>query len=459
MAKKVEVRTQIFDRLWRDMEAQLKELKPELKHAIDFEQNKTGSCDILAQILNKDRCKGNTIYKEYFTPYTQAKKNSQPTFQIRAHFLEWLTELVHGQGATFEQFYLNTPNTTQKFGQTAQQLLNSYSLSIEQQQLFWKYMDDMPAAEEQQSSLICWFRGQIWLKRLVYFGGIMALLSLVGVLGMGVLAQQVDISQEKLIQGMQFIWILLAAVFVFQHSSGSQHLDSPTFARASNSQNRLLTYWLRLWGAWFMLYTLWFLQGFLNLNDLQNNWYNLGVHTINLATALYIYLMYLEMSKETEHQEQHLHISMKYYVFLIGYVFTEALIIHISPQYSNLFSIFSGLFTAIATFLLVSRLSSKILDVPTSFINFLVLYAAIQPLIPYIIEPNTAHLSQETRTILATFLTIFAFIAKIVLLLLFAWLQDSYRLLHYMLRIYHVNTDEMQMRQLALRYFEKRYQE
>ncbi|MEM6344669.1 MAG: hypothetical protein AAF927_12340, partial [Bacteroidota bacterium] len=92
--------------------------------------------------------------------------------------------------------------------------------------------------------------------------------------------------------------------------------------------------------------------------------------------------------------------------------------------------------------------SSKVWDVPRGVMVCLVGYAIIQPSLPFItqsLEASTTSGPLIFFEFLAVFLLIYAFVGKILLLLVVQWLRNTQRLRYYMLRLPLLQAQERQL--------------
>jgi hypothetical protein len=99
---------------------------------------------------------------------------------------------------------------------------------------------------------------------------------------------------------------------------------------------------------------------------------------------------------------------------------------------SQVFGVGYGITAATATALVVGRLDSTLLGVPTAALIVLFVYAAIQPTFELLLEPN----KPNTKTIAAAVIAVVALVSKIVLFAVTRWLLKTNRLLYYMVRAY-----------------------
>ncbi|MEL6588680.1 MAG: hypothetical protein AAFQ68_01290 [Bacteroidota bacterium] len=432
MAKKqLTISTNAFASLWGAIRSVLRSSDPQ-QH-LDLQADITNSCRTLAQYLKEhpdtsyDRG-DSTIYKNLLG-FVQAQKGQREHFSINGPLLHALTAVVHGAGARFEEYY-------------PYELVSEDSPEGLQDQFLETMGEGFDSDEAVLSpqSLGDWLRArpQKNLKLWIFAGLLLLVVGLILELTYGSLVSPLWVL------GIEWGWLLGISLLIFGQPSVNDN-SSVQQLRASQAVRRFWNYWLLLWLAWFVFYIFLFSAAWFWPDSPHPLWMEGLLHFLNNGSALCLGLMYLELSERTDDSNRQ---HQQWYPFLLCWVLLgglEAMLLSLDPQWVLPLSIFSGILGGGAMALFVSRFSSKIWDVPQSVIFCLVGYAIIQPSLPFITQTVETAGGMGFMRFLAVFLLIYAFVGKMLLLLVVHWLRNTERLRYYMLRIPLLQAQEHQL--------------
>ena len=438
--KKRQVPTKTFSTLWEAFVSVLRTADPNTR--LDLHADITNSCRIVAQYLREhpathyDRG-DSTIYKNLLR-YVQAHKQGTYAFEINGPLLNALTAVVHGEGATYEKHYDWAEATAAEL----KTVVHS-TLDLQLQQTLGAEEKEVELNTKNKAGLGSWLQaeGQKGLKYWVWGGGLL--------LGLAILLESSIWSaiSPLLVLGIELVWLLGISLLVFRQPSVNAPTDRRQL-RALQAVRRFWNYWLLLWLAWFVFYLFLFGAEWLWRDANHPIWMEGLLHFLNNGSALCLGLMYLELSERTSDSERH---YQQWYPFLLIWVLLgglEWLLLSLDPNWMLPLAIFSGVLGGGAMALFVSRFSSKVWDVPRGVIVCLVGYAIIQPSLPFITQSIAASTTSGPLIFfefLAVFLLIYAFVGKILLLLVVQWLRNTQRLRYYMLRLPLLQAQERQL--------------
>lgn len=409
---------------------------------LDLQADITNSCRVVAQYLKShpathyDRG-DSTIYKNMLR-FVQAQKQDAHAFEINGPLLNAMTAVVHGSGESYENHY----DWADDKEVDLESVLDS-TLELQLQQTLGTQAETEPSNSAHKAGLQLWLRAdaQKGLKYWVWGGGLLLLIAIL-------LESSLwsDIS-PLLVLGIELIWLLGISVVIFSQPSVNAPSDQRQL-QALGAVRRFWNYWLLLWLAWFVFYLFLFGAEWLWQDDYHPIWMEGLLHFLNNGSALCLGLMYMELSERTGESERH---YQQWYPFLLIWVLLgglEWLLLSMDANWMLPLAIFSGILGGGAMALFVSRFSSKVWDVPRGVIVCLVGYAIIQPSLPFITQSLEA--SSTTGPLvffefLAVFLLIYAFVGKILLLLVVHWLRNTQRLRYYMLRLPLLQAQERQL--------------
>jgi cytochrome b subunit of formate dehydrogenase len=228
-------------------------------------------------------------------------------------------------------------------------------------------------------------------------------------------------------------------------------------------------WWSRLWLSWLLLYvglTIWDIYRANKPTEAQNIEYlvSFGLHQLNNLSTLIILMLYHILAQpslsEREYpaednvlpeqkvsegvpkpDRQKIDNESAKFIFWIA-IFVVAAIAEVGlvlssadpKSLSRVFGISYGILAATATALMVGRLDSNLLGMPTLVIAFLFLYAGIQPSFDFVLESGGIPLMDSTREVIV----VIALLSKIVLFAVIQWLSKTDRLLFYMVECYRL---------------------
>lgn len=463
-AQKVSVPTHEFAAMWETLLKLLHQGNGEFLHTFSWNRNIQRNCDLVAEALGK-KCgwaiKGSTIARDYYRQYTKAREQTQESFEISGDFyaaLQQLKEILVREAKKGNDLKEQEPISPTSSISTL--VHKSYAWPKEAQAQLEAILS-LNAGPEDVPKIMDWLGSQKWLKFLLLMGSIIFL----AILGAGFFPSNAsDSSNHQLILALQPIWILFATGYAFFHLKSSILDETAPLNRGSIGQEKFLGKFLAIWYFWSAIYVILvltpdFTWATFNLAQWQaSGWWTYALlHAANNLTGLYLYLMHKEMSEDTRNRHEQIFFTPIFWGLFVIYTAGEAILLYWGNYWgldikntAILFSLLSGLWAGFATIKFINRLDSKILRVSKSIINFLILYAAIQPLYIFITHPDILGELFSEKNFYRFSLIAIAFAAKMVFLVLVLWLRDTQQLLHYMVRIVTLESDEQRIRSSSI---------
>lgn len=216
---------------------------------------------------------------------------------------------------------------------------------------------------------------------------------------------------------------------------------NPVLGAAAGATDRFLGFWPYLWLSWFALYLTLTLEAFEVLR--QSPVEHAFVNACNNLSGVVIFSMYYEMAERTDSgpasQQGKLFIPaimILLVLFAFELILSNRLPSH-AERISYIFSFVSGIIIGVVTGLLVTKLGSRIINLPIWASTFLTVYAVIQPIFPIIAQSKV-----DFDKTLGIMLAIVGFYGKVFLLAVIHWARDTNRLLYYMARARRIYDEE-----------------
>jgi hypothetical protein len=310
--------------------------------------------------------------------------------------------------------------------------------------------------QEIKDSFGDWYRGENgkFARGLIYFLCFLSAFNIIATLirlglekdtAIGALGSIKSITSPQNIKGIVYASEAIIATVITLNIIFSRQFSIPRttniiLQRAFDSSLRFLNYWPLLWGSWFLLYLVLTLVTF-GTNKGGSDLLPV-INACNSLSGVLIFSMYYELAEKTDGSSQP---SKKVWIpagMVLLILLTLELVLTkkfdpVVEEISYVFSLVSGTILGIATGLLVTKLASRIINLPFWTISFLVFYAVIQPAFPIIAHATTS--LQENLTIIIAML---AFYGKVILLIVVHWMRDTDGLSYYMARARRLYDEE-----------------
>jgi hypothetical protein len=227
----------------------------------------------------------------------------------------------------------------------------------------------------------------------------------------------------------------------------NQHkTDNAVLNAAADASRRFLRFWPLLWSSWFLLYLILTLVTLGVLPD-DSSFVNALLNACNNASGVIMFSMYFEMAERSQEDPQQgaevLYIPTG--MVLLGLLALELIFTKSLPGSASgisfVFSFASGIIIGVVTGLLITKLSTRIINLPLWATTCLVVYAVIQPIFPII-----ARSRGDFEKDLAAVMLMIAFYGKILLFAVIQWARDTNRLVYYMARARRIYEEENETR-------------
>jgi len=203
------------------------------------------------------------------------------------------------------------------------------------------------------------------------------------------------------------------------------------YKRAFKEFNRFQKFWLYTWIGWVVLYSYWLVSDILlpQGSPIKSSDYFIALQPVTSnISSLFILFAFLVLYFKREDMNN----NNFWKLFFITLFLVSILIVLNGKDVHSLtsfYDVLSGLLAGLSIALLTGRLDSKFLAIPFSIIVLLYTYALIQSSIKDF-DSNTL---EESKIVYKAINLNIALVAKSMLMILFAWLTSTNRLIYYLI--------------------------
>lgn len=274
-----------------------------------------------------------------------------------------------------------------------------------------------------------WLRD--WRNKLVLIPGASLIPSVISSVSIGNLS---DITKDQFLAWIFGAHILVLVVLLF--ILPKMNLPRRLPLRVTISCEQFRTVWQLIWTSWLVLYIFLFLQKLSAINGATEDifdYFPVIENFLNNLTTLLLVLLYFVLAKRTtdlSHRngnQWNLPI-VQLSALLILWTSIEILFLVLHIDAGHIFGIISGLAAGLAMALIVGRLDSAFVGLPTAIVLLMYSYAVIQPAWGWF------ELTQPAFYLVALCL-------KVVFFMVTSWLMDSGMLSYYMQSIATISAE------------------